>query len=160
MPNFAAGNGQFTPSTTAIGGGNWWLDALGSAGPFGRVTQVSWGGSGTSSIGYRTRWSRPSTLGTSPSAGTLAYNNPNYATAALAFNLSYAATVALTADPGNNLFATDWNVQGGGGILVLPIAQPWFILGNGGVNKQQLGCINTKGTDASLSSYNVAWEED
>jgi len=157
MPSFAGGNGAFTPSTSV---GNWHLDALGSAGPFGRVTQVSWGGSGTSSIGYRTRWSRPSTLGTTPSAGVLSYNNPNYATAGCAFNLSYSGNPAYTADPGNNLFAMDWNVQGGGGILVLPIAQPWFILGNGGVNKQQLSCINTKGTDASLSSYNVAWEED
>lgn len=159
MPSFAAGNGQFTPSTTV---GNWHLDAGTSPPTMGRVTQISWGGSGASSIGYRTRWTRPSTLGATASAGTLAYNNPNYASAGCAFNLSYTTAPLWTADPGNNLYATDWNVQGGSGILVLPLAQPWWIfaLASGGANKQQLSCVNTKGLDASLSSYNVAWEED
>ena len=66
----------------------------------------------------------------------------------------------LVGDPGANLYATDWNNQGGSGILILPLAQPWWILGNGGVNKQQLSCRNTKGVDGGLSSYNLAWEED
>src|SRR6266853_4630581 len=158
MPSFAAGNGAFTPSTT---NDNWSLDAQAVTGVFGRVTQVSWGGSGTSSIGYRTRWTRPSTLGTGAgTAITNAGNNPNFVTPALALFSTYATTQpTLVADPGTNLFAQDWNVQGGGGILILPLAQPWFILGNAGVNKQVLSCRNTKGTDASLSSYNVAWEE-
>src|SRR5262249_39340530 len=99
-------------------------------------------------------------LGTTPTALTAAGNNPNYTTSGCALNASYAAAIVLAADPSTNLYATDWNVQGGGGILILPLAQPWWVLGNGGVNKQQLSCINTKGTDASLSSYNVAWEED
>lgn len=159
MPSFAGGNGAFTPSTT---NDNWTLDAQASTGVFARVTQISWGGSNTSSNGYRTRWTRPSTLGTGAlTQVTLAYNNPNYTTAAAALVSTYGtAQPALTTDPGNNLFAIDWNNQGGSGILVLPLAQPWFILGNGGANKQQLSCRNTKGTDASLSSYNVAWEED
>lgn len=159
MPSFAGGNGAFTPSTS---NDNWTLDAQATTGVFARATQISWGGSNTSSNGYRTRWTRAATNATG--AGTaivLAYNNPNYTTAAAQLNSTYATTQAtLTADPGNNLFAIDWNNQGGSGILVLPLAQPWFILGNGGNNKSQLCCRNTKGVDASLSSYNVAWEED
>jgi hypothetical protein len=159
MPSFAGGNGQFTPSTT---NDNWTLDSgATAAGPI-RVTQISWGGSNTSSNGYRTRWTRPSTNGTG--AGTpiaLAYNNPSYTTAVSALNSTYATTQpTLTADPGNNLYATDWNNQGGSGILVLPLAQAWFLIASGGANKSQLSCRNTKGVDASLSSYNVAWEED
>jgi hypothetical protein len=159
MPSFAGGNGNFSPSTT---NDNWTLDAGATAGVFARVTQVSWGGSNASSAGYRTRWTRASTDGTgSGTPITLAYNNPNYATAASALNSTYAtAQPVLTTDPGNNLFSMDWNNQGGSGILVLPLAQPWWILGSGGANKQQLSCRNTKGTDAGLSSYSVAWEED
>lgn len=160
MPSFAGGNGgaSFTPSTTQ---GNWTLETGTTTGVFARITQVNWGGSGTSSIGYRTRWSRPSTLGATPgTAIVLSYNNPNYATAAASIIPTYTTPVTLTADPGNNLFQMDWNVQGGGGILILPLAQPWWVLGNGGNNKQQLTCINTKGTDAGLSSYGLAWEED
>lgn len=162
MPSFAGGNGQFTPVITNPGTDNWTLDANATAGVFARVTQVSWGGSNSSSNGYRTRWSRPSTNATGVgTAITLAYNNPNYATAAAQINSSYATTQpTLTADPGNNLFAIDWNNQGGSGILILPLAQPWWVVGNGGANKQQLSCRNTKGVDANLSSYNVAWEED
>ena len=159
MPSFNGGNGAFTPSTS---NDNWSLDAQTTTGVFARVTQVAWGGSGTSSIGYRTRWTRPSTLGTGAgTAITFGGNNPNYTTAGAALFSTYATTQpTLVAYPGTNLFSMDWNVQGGGGILILPLAQPWFILGNGGVNKQVLSCRNTKGTDASLSSYSVTWEED
>lgn len=157
MPSFAGGNGAFTPSVTV---GNWHLDASATTGILARVTQISWGGSNASSNGYRTRWTRPSANGVTATAITLAYNNPNYTTAGAALNSSYSTNPTWTADPGNNLYATDWNNQGGSGILVLPLAQPWWILGNGGNNKQQLSCVNTKGVDAGLSSYNVAWEED
>lgn len=162
MPSFAGGQGggSFQPSTT---NDNWTLDAQGTTGVFARVTQVSWGGSNTSSNGYRTRWTRASTLGTGAgTAITNIANNPNYTTPAAALFSTYATTQpTLVADPGANLYATDWNNQGGSGILILPLAQPWWILGAGGVNKQELNCRNTKGTDAgALSSYNVAWEED
>lgn len=157
MPSFNGGNGAFTPSTAQD---NYTLDAGASAtGPI-RVTAIGWGGSNTSSAGYRTRWTRPSTNGSSTfTAITLAYNNPAYSSAVSLFG-TYATAPTLVADPGANLFATDWNNQGGSGIIIHPIAQPWFLIGAGGANKQQLSCRNTKGTDASLSSYHVTWEED
>jgi len=157
MPSFNAGNGAFTPSTSQD---NFTLDSQSTTGVFARITQVSWGGSGTSSIGYRTRWTRPSTIGSSTfTAITFAANNINYTSAAAQFG-TFATAPTLVADPGTNLFSMDWNVQGGGGILILPLAQPWWIVGGGTSNKQQLSCRNTKGTDANLSSYSVTWEED
>src|SRR5882672_11599750 len=101
MPSFNGGNGAFTPATTTD---NFTLDAGATTGVFARVTQISWGGSNTSSNGYRTRWTRPSTLAvTAPTAIVLAYNNPNFATAACALNSAYTTPAVLTADPGNNL---------------------------------------------------------
>ena len=153
---FSAGNGAFTPSTSQD---NWTLDASATTGITIRVVMITWGGSNSSSNGYRTRWTRPSTLGTSTFTGiTVANDNPNVAPAGL-FG-TYVTAPVLVADPGANLFATDWNNQGGSGILIKPLAQPWWLLGNGGVNKQQLSCRNTKGVDASLSSYQVEWQED
>lgn len=159
MPSFAGGNGNFTPSTT---NDNYTLDAQTTVGGPIRVTMVGWGGSNTSSNGYRTRWTRATTLG----SGTLtqitaAGNNPSFTTSASALVSAYGtAQPVLAADPGANLYATDWNNQGGSGILVLPIAQAWWLVANGGVSKQQLSCRNTKGTDANLSSYQIMWEED
>jgi hypothetical protein len=158
MPSFNGGNGAFTPSTSQD---NYTLDAgaAGTTGPC-RATAIAWGGSNVSSQAYRTRWTRPSTNGTSTfTAITLAAANPKYATAAAVFG-TYVTAPTLVADPGANLYATDWNNQGGSGILILPLAQPWWILTGGGVNSQQLSCRNTKGTDALLSSYQLTWEED
>jgi hypothetical protein len=159
MPSFSGGNGQFTPSLT---NDNWTLDAQAVTGVFGKVTSFSWGGSLTTSSGYRTRWTRPSTLGTG--AGTAITNapgNPNYTSPGCALFSTYATTQpTLVADPGANLHAEDWNGQGGSGVIILPLAQPWYVLGNAGANKQQLSCRNTKGVDPSGSSYNLSWMED
>src|SRR5215469_13832333 len=111
MPSFSGGQGggSFQPSTT---NDNWTLEAGTTVGVFGRVTQVSWGGSNTSSNGYRTRWTRPSTLATGAgTAITAAPGNPNYpAPGQCVLNSTYATTQpTLVADPGANLYATDWN---------------------------------------------------
>lgn len=154
MPSFNASNGAFTPATNQD---NYTLD-MQTAGVFARATMVSWGGSATTSTGYRTRWTRPTVVGSSTfTAITLAANNPNYASAGARFG-TFATAPTLAADPGGNLFATDWNAQGGEGLLVLPLAQPWWFVF--GAATQQLSCRNTKGTDASLSSYGLTWEED
>lgn len=161
MPTFSANQGAFTPPVTSD---NWTLDATTTAGPFGRVTEFSWGGRLTTSSGYRTRWTRPSTLGTGTiTAITLAGNNPNYATngVKIATFTGYATTQpTLVTDPGANLHAQDWNAQGGVGYIVLPLAQPWWVVGNGGVSSQQLSCRNVAGNDANGSTYGVVWQED
>ena len=153
MPNFTGNNGAFTPSTS---GDNWTLDAQ-TAGVVARVIQISWGGSGATSIGYRTRWVRPTTVGSSTFTSlTPGASNPNYTTPGARVG-TFATQPTLGADPAGNLFASDWNVQGGVGVIVHPIADPWFIVF--GSATQQISCRNTKGTDASLSSYAVEWAE-
>lgn len=155
MPSFSGGNAAFTPSTT---NDNWTIDAVGT-GVFGKVTAIGWGGSLTTSTGYRTRWTRPTTAGGgTKTALTIAYNQPNYTTAAFTLTSTYGTTQpVLAADPAGNLWRQDWNGQGGVGIYIPPLANPWWVAT--GVLQGSLSCRNTLGTDASASSYHVSWEE-
>lgn len=155
MPTFTAGNGQYTPSLT---NDNWTLDAVGT-GVFGKIIAVGWGGSLTTSSGYRTRWVRPTAVATGgKTALTIGFHQPNYVTAAFTATSTFATTQpTLPADPAGNLYATDWNGQGGLGILIMPLANPWWIVT--GVLTGEFSCRNTKGIDASGSSYEVTWEE-
>jgi hypothetical protein len=158
MPSFSGGNGGsgFTPSTTQD---NWTLDYGVTAGTFGKVVSIGWGGSAASSVGYRTRWTRPTAAGTGArTAITLAYNQPNYVAAGATLVSQYASTQpTLAADPSGNLHSQDWNNQGGLGLIVFPLANPWWI--SNGVLQSGISCRNTKGTDAGLSSYAVTFEE-
>jgi hypothetical protein len=153
MPTYTGGNGAFTPSTSQD---NYTVDSQ-SAGVFGKVISIGWGGSGTSSVGYRTRWTRPTTIGSGAFTSLVpAYHQPNYTTFGSRIG-TFATVPVLGADPGANLWANDWNVQGGVGLITLPLANPWFFVN--GVLTGQVSCRNTKGTDASLSSYEATVEE-
>lgn len=155
MPTFSAGNGAFTPSTT---NDNWTLDAVGT-GVFGKIIAIGWGGRLTTSTGYRTRWTRPTAAGTGgKTALTLAFHQPNYTAAAFTATSTYATTQpTLAVDPAGNLWAQDWNAQGGVGMIVMPLANPWWVAT--GVLQGALSCRNVAGTDASGSEYMVTWEE-
>ena len=160
MPSFSGGNGAFTPATN---NDNYTLDMKTVAGAFGRVTAFGWGGRLTTSTGYRTRWTRATALATG-AATTISLvggqGNPNYATPAAQLVSTFATTQpTLTADPGGNLHAQDWNAQGGLGEIILPLAQPWWIVANV-TAMQQFSCRNVAGTDANGSSYHVTWQED
>lgn len=153
MPTMTSGNGQFTPATS---NDNWTWDSQ-SAGVFGKAVAIAWGGSATTSTGYRTRWTRPTAaLGGTFSALTNAYHQPNYTSFGSRVG-TFTLAGTLAGDPSGNLFATDWNAQGGVGMIVMPLANPWWIVN--GVLQGQISCRNTKGTDASLSSYEVTIEE-
>lgn len=157
MPTFTGGNGAFTPSTT---NDNWTLDFNpGATGAFGKVVAIGWGGRLTSSTGYRTRWTRPTTAGVGAgTAITLAYHQPLYTSAQAALYSTYATTQpVLAADPGANLHQQDWNAQGGVGMIVLPLANPWWAVK--GVLQSAISCRNVAGTDANGSSYECTWEE-
>ncbi len=153
MPTFTGGNGAFTPATTTD---NWTLDSQ-SAGVFGKLLWISWGGRLTTSTGYRTRWTRPTTGASSTfTALTQSYNQPNYTTSGARIG-TFATAATLAADPGGNLYTQDWNAQGGVGAFVWPLTkEPLFI---NGVLQGQVSCRNIAGTDANGSSYNVEWEE-
>lgn len=164
MPTFEGNNGSFTPTLTnpAAGGsanGNWMLDST-TAGVFAKIVQINWGGRLTTSTGYRTRWGRFSTATSGAATG---FTNqpqaaqPNYVTSGAKFNQSYATTnPSMAADPAS-LYAQDWNAQGGVGVVVHPLANPWWIVN--GILNGGIWCLNVAGTDANGSTYGVAWEE-
>ena len=65
-----------------------------------------------------------------------------------------------TATADNNLFRQSWNVQGGGGVVVLPIGGEWTVVGGAlGTLFNQIGAGNVTGTDANLSNYGLQWSE-
>lgn len=146
--------GTFTPVAHATNANNITLDAD-TAGDVGKVIQIGWGGRGTTSTGYRTRWGRATTLGTTPTAITVGKSNPQQAQ--LCTVNTYGTAPALAADPAA-LFAIDWNLVGGGGVIVLPLSGGWYVV-NGAQPYQQIACGNIAGADANLSSYNITWEE-
>jgi hypothetical protein len=153
MPTYTSGNGAFTPSTS---GDNWTLDSQ-TAGVFAKVIAIGWGGQLTTSTGYRTRWTRPTTIGSSTfTALTNAYHQPNYGTVGSRVG-TFATQPILAADPSGNLWAQSWNAQGGVGMIVMPLANPWWI--SNGILTGQISCRNINGTDANGSSYEVTVEE-
>jgi len=154
MPTFSGGNGAFTPSTT---NDNWTVDSVGT-GVFGKIIAIGWGGRLITSTGYRTRWVRPSAAGTGgKTALTVNGHQPNYNTAAFTLTSTYATTQpTLPADPAA-LWGQDWNAQGGLGVMVFPLANPWWV--STGVLQGALSCRNIAGTDSNGSSYDVTWEE-
>jgi hypothetical protein len=72
---------------------------------------------------------------------------------------TFATSATLGTDPANNLFAQDWNVLGGGGVIVLPIGGEWLVVNSSTAGHQQIACRNVAGVDASLSSYGTQWQE-
>lgn len=156
MAQFAAQNGSFTPVAHATNANNWNLDAD-TAGDSGKVKMISWGGRGTTSTGYRTRWARSATLGSSTFTSLNPQSSAGTNSTPLCRCGTFATAAVLAADPAG-LFAIDWNVLGGGGVIVLPIGGEWLVI-NGAAGYQQIACGNIAGADASLSSYGLQWEE-
>ena len=120
---------------------------------------IGWGGMASTSTGYSTRWVRPTTAGTgAKTAITIGYSQPNYATAAFTISSAYATSEPIVPAVGTGeLWSQDWNAQGGVGVIVMPLANPWWV--STGVLVGALECQNVAGTDANLSSYTVTWEE-
>ncbi len=155
MAQFAGGNGAFTPATT---NDCWTLQAT-AAGQMGKIKSFGWGGRGTTSIGYRTRWVRPTTDPTGAATTITASRTSPLVAPLLTLASTYATTQpTLPADP-IALWAQDWNVQGGGGVVILPIGGEWFCIFSATAGHSLVSCRNIAGTDANLSSYDVTWEE-
>ncbi len=156
MAQFTANRGAFTPVAHATQADNWALTAL-TVGITAKVKMFGWGGRGTTSTGYRTRWGRVNNTAVTPTALALQSSNPN-AVALCSVN-TYATQAALAADPAG-LWTQDWNVLGGGGVIILPIGGEWMVAGGAlGTLFNQIACGNIAGADASLSSYSVTFEE-
>jgi hypothetical protein len=155
MATFSAHQGgTFTPVAHATNANNITL-AADTAGDVGAMKMISWGGRGTTSTGYRTRWGRATTNGVTPSAITNGNSNSNQTSTCTAN--TYSTAPVLAADPAA-LFAIDWNLVGGGGVIILPIGGEWFVVGTA-APYAQIACGNIAGADANLSSYGITWLE-
>lgn len=156
MSSFSAERGAHTPSAS---NDNWTLEAN-AAGEIGKITTIGWGGRGTTSTGYRTRWTRPTTNPTG-AATTLTPGNANPTVSpTCAVASTYATTQpTLASDPAGNLWAQDWNLVGGGGAIVLPLKGEWIVVNSATAGHGYISCRNVAGTDASLSNYTVSWDE-
>jgi hypothetical protein len=157
MPTMTSGNGAFTPSTSSD---NWTWDTQ-TVNVFGKVIAIGWGGRETTSTAYRTRWTRPTTAGAGTfTALTSAFHQPNYVVFGSRVG-TFSLPSTLQTDPAGNLWAQDWNGQGGVGMIVMPLANPWWCVGagNAGALNGQIACRNIIGTGVSTTSYEVTIEE-
>lgn len=156
MAQFASGSpATFTPTASTTTLNTWVLSAL-TVGYLGKVKMIAWGGDGTSLVGYVTRWARVNNTPATAAALNIVPTSP-LAVALLSCN-TYTTVATGAAD--TNLFKVNWNVQGGGGTVILPIGGEWFVLGGAlGTAFNQIGNGNVTGADANLSSYQVQWEE-
>jgi len=156
MAQFAAHTpATFTPTASTTVLGNAVLTAL-TAGILAKIKMIDWGGDGTSLVGYITRWARVSNTPATPAALNVVPTTPN----AVALCSVNTYTTAATGTADTNLYKQNWNVQGGGGTIVLPIGGEWFVTGGAlGTLYNQIGCGNVTGADANLSSYGLQWEE-
>jgi hypothetical protein len=156
VAQFTSGSpSTFTPtaSTTTL---NTYVLTVLTAGQITKTKMISWGGDGTSLVGYITRWARVTNTAATPTALLIASTNPGVTP--IATCNTYGTVATGTAD--NNLFKINWNVQGGGGVVVLPIGGEWQTTGGAlGTTYSQIGCGNVTGADANLSSYTITWEE-
>jgi len=156
MAQFTSGSpSTFTPTASTTTLNTYVLTTL-TTGQLSKTKMISWGGDGTSLVGYITRWSRVTNTPVTPTALLIASTNPGVTP--IATCNTYGTVATGTAD--NNLFKINWNVQGGGGVIVLPIGGEWQTVGGAlGTVFNQIGCGNVTGADANLSSYTITWEE-
>ena len=154
MAQYAVNNANFTPATTQD---NWALDTNATT-AIGKVKWFSWGGNLNTASSYRTRWYRPTTVG-SGTFTALTTQGGNPATTAIVRAGTFATQLTPPTEPAG-LFEVAWNAFGGGGTIILPIGGEWLMLGNGATTvASQIGCRNALGTDANGSSYSATWEE-
>jgi hypothetical protein len=160
MAQFSCGtNATFTPtaSNTVMASGG---IALPTAGNVAKVKMINWGGSGTSLAPYISRCARITTAPTGAATnGTITGSSPGI-TPVATYPLSYATTQPVVASADVYLFKQNWNVQGGGGAIVLPIGGEWFMSGGAlSTVYSQIAWGNITGADANLSNYGMVWEE-
>jgi len=156
MAQYSSGTpATYTPTASTTVLSHWALTVL-TVGQMAKVKLISWGGDGTSLVGYVSRWARVNNTPATPTALLIAPSNPIAVSMATVNTYSTAPTGAAD----NNLFKQNWNVQGGGGVVVLPIGGEWFVVGGAlGTAFNQIGAGNVTGADANLSAYALQWEE-
>jgi len=153
MAGYGCAKGQFTPSTTQ----NLVLDASVTAGNYAKMTKVTWGGELTASTASRTRWTRPTTAGSSTfTADPIQSNHPSNTPR---LRTGTFATVPTLASASQALLAISWNKHGGGGIW--SASQPdeeWVVLN--GVSQGQIVCAQDTDISNNSMSTSMHWRED
>ena len=133
---------------------------IATVGNIGKVKFITWGGSDITLVSYRTRWARPNNTPVTPaSIMTPVVTSGGGAAAVATFNTYTTAPAQASASAGN-LHVVDWNSQGGGGILNLPIGGEWFFVGAAlaSASFSMIACGNIVGASAN-TSFGVQWEE-
>jgi hypothetical protein len=151
MPGYSASRAAFTPSATQ----NLVLDAD-TAGDFGKVTKVTWGGELIASTAARTRWVRPTTAGATPAALVLGLSHPSN-TPRCSVN-TYTTAPVIPAAP-SALLGISWNKHGGGGIWSATQADEEWVVVNG-VATGQLACVQDVDLTATSMSTSLHWKEE
>ena len=129
-----------------------------SVGVVGLIKMFSWGGGDTSLINQETRWAKLATnTPATPSAVTATPTNFNGpATSSLAAS-TWSTPPTQTA--GINLFFQQWNSQGGGGVVVLPIGGEWMYVGAAlGGTSLGVGVGSVVGTGSNVT-FGFQWAE-
>ncbi len=152
MGGFNVSRAAFTPSATQ----SLVLDAD-TAGDYGKVTKVTWGGELTTSTASRTRWVRPSTLGTTPTAIVTEESHPSN-TGRCTVN-TYATAPVIPAAP-VALLGISWNQHGGGGIWSASQPDEEWVAVQGILPGAQIACVQDVGTVGTSMSTSIHWRED
>jgi len=127
-----------------------------TAGDIASVKMISWGGSDTSLVSQSTRWARVNNTPATPAALAIQSSSPGITPNS---SCNTYTTVATGASSPAGLFQDNWNSQGGGGVVVLPIGGEWRISGGAlGTAYNQIGCGNTVGTSSNVS-FGIQFEE-
>jgi len=152
MAGYNASRAAFTPSATQ----NLVLEAD-TAGDYGKVTKVSWGGELTASTAARTRWTRPSTGGSS--TFTTLTPEPSHPSNSPRLRCgTFASNPTLQAAP-IAIFGISWNKHGGGGIWSATQPDEEWVVVNG-VAQSQISCAQDVDLTATSMSTSIHWKED
>ena len=134
----------------------WVLTQL-TAGNIASVKAFGWGGGDTSLIAFSTRWARVNNTPATPTSLGVTSSSPGITPNSTVNTYGTAATGATA--PTLGLWQQNWNSQGGGGVMVLPIGGEWRVSGGAlGTTYNQLGCGCTQGTSSNLS-FALTFEE-
>ena len=153
MAGYGGSRAAFTPSATQ----NLVLDAD-TAGDYGKVTKVTWGGELTASTAARTRWTRPTTLGSSTFT-TLNPESGHVSNTSRCRIGTFASAPTVAAAP-QALLGISWNKHGGGGIYSATQPDEEWVVVNGITPGQQIACVQDVDLTATSMSTSLHWKED
>lgn len=155
MAQFSAAQVGVAPTASATVLSNGTLN-LPTVGDIASVKMINWGGSDTSLVAESTRWARVNNTPATATALTITSSSPGITPNSL-FSTFTTQPTGATSPAG--LFQVNWNSQGGGGAIVLPIGGEWRISGGAlSTAYSMIGCGNTVGASGN-TSFGMQWEE-